>query len=109
MVLDWSPKCVHLFSRDGDYLSSCIYQGEKQNSLIYHPRFFCLDLSDNIVISDFNHHCVQIFTQSGEFIHSIGRLGNKKGEFIHANGIAISKSGVIFVVSDNPSYSLQCF
>ena len=109
VVLDLSPKCVHLFSRDGDYLSSCISQGEERNSLIYRPEFFCLDLSGNILISDCYHHCIKIFTQSGEFIHSIGRKGNKKGEFIYPQGIAISKSGVIFVVSDNPNYSLQYF
>ena len=109
VVLDWSPKCVHLFSRDGDYLSSCISQGIEQNSLVSGPEFFCLDLSGNILISDCYHHCIKIFTQSGEFIHSIGRKGNKKGEFIKPYGIAISKSGVIFVVSDNPNYSLQCF
>ena len=109
VVLDWSPKCLHLFSRDGDYLSSCISQGEEQNSLVYYPQFFCLDLSGNILISDCGHHCIKIFTQSGEFIHSIGRKGNKKGEFILPCGIAISNSGVIFVVSENPNYSLQCF
>ena len=109
VVLDRSPKCVHLFSRDGDYLGSCISQGKEQNSLVYHPEFFCLDLSGNILISDCYHHCIKIFTQSGKFIHSIGRKGNKKGEFIKPYGIVISKSGVIFVVSDNPNYSLQCF
>ena len=51
MVLDWSPKCVHLFSSDG-YLSSSISQGEEQNNLVRNPLFFCLDLSGNIVISD---------------------------------------------------------
>ena len=108
VVLDWSPKCVHLFSRDGDHLSSCISQG-RQNSLVCYPEFFCLDLSGNILISDQYHNCIKIFTQSGEFIHSIGRKGNEKGEFIQPHGIAISKSGVIFVVSYNPNYSLQCF
>ena len=109
VVLDRSPKCVHLFSRDGDYLSSCISQGEEKDSLVYNPLFFCLDLSGNIVISDRYHHCIKIFTQSGGFIHSIGREGNKKGEFIEPHGIAISKSGKIFVVSENLNYSLQCF
>ena len=109
VVPDLSPKCVHLFSRDGDYLSSCISLGIGQNSLVCNPRFFCLDLSGNILISDCSCHCIKIFTQSGEFIHSIGREGNKKGEFINPYGVAISKSGVIFVVSDNPNYSLQCF
>ena len=109
VVLDRSPKCVHLFSRDGNYLSSCISQGEERNSSVCNPQFFCLDLSGNILISDHYHHRIKIFTQSGEFIHSIGRKGNKKGEFILPRGIAISKSGVIFVVSRNPNYSLQCF
>ena len=109
VVLDWSPNCVHLFSGDGDYLSSCISHGEKQISLVRSPLFFCLDLSGNILISDLYHNCVKIFTRSGEFIHSIGGEGNKKGEFIEPCGIAISKSGVIFVVSHNPNYSLQCF
>ena len=109
VVLDWSPKCLHLFSRDGDYLGSCITQGEEEHSLVFFPWFFCLDLSGNILISDCEHHCIKIFTQLREFIHSIGREGNKKGEFIYPRGIAISKSGVIFVVSYNPNYSLQCF
>ena len=109
VVLDWSPKCVHLFSRDGDYLSSCISQGEERYSLVYNPRFFCLDVSRNIVISDRYHNCIKIFTQSGELLHSMGREGNKKGDVTLPRGIAISKSGVIFVVSDNPNYSLQCF
>ena len=104
---DWSLKCSLVLYRWR--LSSCISQGREQNSLLFYPRFFCLDLSWNILISDCDHHCIKIFTQSGEFIHSIGREGNKKGEFIKPHGIAISNSGVIFVVSDNPNYSLQCF
>ena len=76
VVLDWSPKCVHLFSRDGEYLSSCISQGEEQNCLVCRPQFFCLDLSGNILISDRGLHFIKIFTQSGEFIYSIGRKGS---------------------------------
>ena len=109
LVLDESPNCVNLFSRDGDYLSFCISQGEEPNSLVCNPLFFCLDLSGNILISDRDHHCIKIFTQSGELIHSIGREGSKKGEFILPRGIAISNSGVILIVSSNPNYSLQCF
>ena len=40
VVLDWSPKRIQLFSRDGDYISSCISQGEEQNSLICFPTSF---------------------------------------------------------------------
>ena len=39
VVLDWSPNCVHLFSRDGEF-SSCISQVIEGNSLVDHPHFF---------------------------------------------------------------------
>ncbi|KAI6647989.1 Cell surface protein [Oopsacas minuta] len=110
VVLDWSPRCVHLFSRNGDYLSSCISQGQDQNCLLCCPRFFCTDLASNIIISDTGHHSIKILTQSGEFIHSIGKgKGEKRGEFNRPYGIGISKLGLIFVLSFNPTYSLQCF
>ncbi|KAI6647975.1 hypothetical protein LOD99_8303 [Oopsacas minuta] len=86
VVLDWSPRCVHLFSRNGDYLSSCISQGDKPNCLLSYPQFFCFDLSGNIIISDTNNHCIKIFTQSGEFIHSIGCKGKKKEELSYPYG-----------------------
>ena len=109
VVLDWNTKCVHFFSRDGHLLSSCVSRGRKHGSLVYHPSFFCLDAANNIIISDFSNHAIKIFTELGEYIHTIGREGNGKGEFTRPFGICISKLGNIFVVSNNPNYPLQCF
>ena len=107
VVLDSSPNCIHFFSRSGDLLASCVSQGEGQECLIYQPCFFCLDCEQNILVSDYFHHVVKIFSNSGELLHTIGREGNRKGEFINPYGIAISNSGILFVLSDNPIYSLQ--
>ena len=109
VVLDWSPKCIHFFSRSEDLLTSCVSQGRGQECLVSQPCFFCLDCEQNILVSDCEHHVVKIFSNSGELLHTIGREGNGKGEFIDPFGIAISNSGILFVLSDNPFYSLQLF
>ena len=109
LVLDWSPKCVHFYSRDGHILSSCIAQGCKQDSLINTPSFFCVDSSGSIIISDNDHHAINIFTKSGHHIHTFGRKGNEKGEFVRPCGVCVSKLGIVFVVSKNSNYSLQSF
>ena len=108
VVLDRSPSCIHFFSRSGDLLSSCVSHGESQGCLVDRPDFFCFDSEQNIIVSDYGHHTIKIFSNSGELLHAIGRKGSGKGEFILPRGVAISNSfGILFVLSDNPDYSLQ--
>ena len=109
VVLDRSPNCIHFFSRSGDLLTSCVSQGKGQECLVYLPAFFCLDCEQNILVSDCFHHVIKILSSSGELLHSIGRKGKEKGEFTEPYGVAISKSGILFVLSDNTNYSLQLF
>ena len=109
VVLDWSPNCVHFFSKNGTFLSSCISQEEGQFCLADWPSFFCLDPAGNIIISDISHNVIKIFSKRGKHIHTIGKKGDARGEFIRPLGISISQLGTIYVVSNNPNYSLQCF
>ena len=109
VVLDRSPKCVHFYSKNGHLLSSCISRGEGPGCLVYRPTFLCIDLAGNIMISDFGNNRIKIFSQSEQLIHTIGREGEGIGELIEPFGICISKLGTIFVVSDNPNLSIQCF
>ena len=109
VVLDWSPKCVHFYSKNGHLLNSCISQGQGTDCLVYHPRFFCLDLAGNKMISDYGNDRIKIFSQFEQMIHTIGRRGKGIGEFIEPYGICISKLGIIFVLSENPNFSIQCF
>ena len=109
LVLDWSLQCVHFFSRSGDLLTSCVTHGGGKECLVYRPSFFCIDAEQNLIISDYSHHNVKIVSNSGELLHTIGKEGNEKGEFKYPNGIAISNSGILFVLSFNPNYCLQCF
>ena len=109
VVLDWSHKCVHSYSKNGDLLNSCISQGQGSDCLVYIPTFFCLDLAGNIIISDYGNDRIKIFSQSEQLIHTIGRKGEEIGEFIDPLGIYISKLGTIFVLSNNLNFSIQCF
>ena len=109
MVLDRSPKCVHFYSKNGHLLNSCISQRQGPDSLVYHPSFFCLDLAENIVISDYGSKGIRILSHSEQLIHTIGREGEGIGEFMYPLGICISKLGTIFVLSHNPNFSIQCF
>ena len=109
VVLDKSHKCMHLYSKNGHLLNSCISQGQGPGCFVNLPRFFCFDLAGNIIISDWGNHRIKIFSQSEQLIHTIGREGEGIGEFMHPYGICISKLGTIFVLSENPNFSIQCF
>ena len=109
VVLDRSPKCVHFYSRDGHLLSSCVSQGEGPEYLVYYPKFLCMDPAGNIIVSDKGNHSIKIISKHGHLIHTIGRPGDGIGELRYPWGISVSKSGIIFVVSDNANFSIQCF
>ena len=108
-VLDSSPKCVHLYSRNGHLLSSCVSRGEEPGCLLVDPSFFCLDTAGNAIISDSGRHSIKILSPDGQLIHSIGKGGHGRGELCHPFGVCVSQSGIIFVVSFNASFSIQCF
>ena len=109
VVLDESPNCVRILSRSGNLLISCVSQGYAGSCLIYRPFFFCLDPDMNILISDYGHDTIKIFTHSGELLHTLGKKGKSRGELIEPFGIAVSHSGTICIVSCNPNFTFQSY
>ena len=109
VVLDRSHESVHFYSRNGHLLSSCVSQGKGPEYLVTIPSFLCIDLAGNLIISDWDTHSIKIISKSGNLIHTIGKEGNGIGDLVAPYGISVSKSGVIFVVSLNANFSIQCF
>ena len=107
VVLDWSPNCILFFSRSGALLRSCVTQGE--GGMVYSPHFFCLDPAGNILITDYYHNNVKILSPSGQLMHTIGKEGHGRGELYRPDGICLSRTGTIFVVSINNNFGLQSF
>ena len=109
VVLDKSPECVHFYSRDGHLLSSCVSQGEGPEYLVSNPFFLCMDPAGNIMITDYGTHSIKIISKHGHLMHTLGKEGHGIGELMRPFGISVSKSGIIFVVSFNINFSIQCF
>ena len=109
VVLDKSPECVHFYSWNGHLLSSCISRGEGPEYLVSNPYFLCMDPAGNIMITDYSAHSIKIMSKQGHLMHTLGKEGHGIGELMHPFGISVSKSGIIFVVSCNANFSIQCF
>ena len=107
VVLDQGPNCIHLFSRSGELLRSFVTHGE--DGMVYHPQFFCLDASGNILITDYNLNNIKILSPTGQLITMIGKEGHGKGELRCPYGICVTQLGTVFVVSSHSNFSLQSF
>ena len=107
VVLDWSPNCIHFFSRSGALLRSCVTQGE--DGMVYDPYFFCLDPAGNILITDYYRHNIKILSPSEQLMHTIGKKGHERGELYCPYGICLSQTETIFVVSYSHCFGLQSF
>ena len=108
-VLDFSPKCVHFFSRNGHLLSSCVSLGKGPDCLVCWPYFFCIDTAGNLIISDWGSHSIKIVARNDQLLHTVGRHGHARGELYFPFGISVSHSGNIFVVSSNSNFCIQSF
>ena len=108
-VLDWGAFCVHIFTNNGDcYVKSIVKKEYDFDMAIKNPFFFCLDRADNVIISD-GHHLLRVYNRDGSIVYRLGGKGEKEGKFKKPNGVAVSLSGLLYVVSDNLNHTLQCF
>ena len=72
------------------------------------PWGVAVNARDEIAVTDFYNHRVQIFNSDGNYLRSFGREGNKVGEFKYPVGIACHNNGKIFV-ADNNNHRIQIF
>ena len=75
------------------------------------PRYFCLDLQNNILLSDYSDSCVYVLSPNGELIHKFGKRteGRGPGELLRPTGIVIDSENRIVVVSHNYGHCIQLF
>ena len=72
------------------------------------PWAVAVNERDEIAVTDYDSHRVQMFDSDGNYLRSFGKHGNKAGEFDSPNGIAFHKNGNIFV-ADNGNHRIQIF
>ena len=96
-----SNPCMQVLNLEGDKLHSLISHGEGMD--VSSPRFFCLDLHNNFVISDEGSNSIRVFSPEGNLLHTIGKEGHRPG------GVAITPNARLFRVSRDKNYGLQIF
>ena len=107
LVLDESDPCMFVFDSDHVLTNRLITRGVgKQTNT---PYCFDIDREYNIIMSDFNNHCVYVFNQEEEQIHKFGEKGQGVGEFYKPWGIALDNTGRIIVVCQKDTNCLQFF
>ena len=63
---------------------------------------------DEIAVTNYNNHRIQVFSSDGTYLKSFGRKGDKQGEFNYPAGIAFDNNGHIVVVDSN-NHRVQIF
>ena len=107
LVLHKSDPCMFVFDSDHVLTNRLITCGTgKQTNL---PRCFDIDREYNIIMSDYNNHCVYVFNQKGEQIHKFGNRGQGIGDFYKPYGIALYNTGRIIVVCRKDTNCIQFF
>ena len=107
LVLACCYPCMFVFNSDHVVTNRLITIGVGRQA--NNPYCFDLDREYNIIMSDYNNHCVYVFNQEGEQIHKFGKEGQGIGEFHHPWGIALDNTGHIIVVCQKNTNCLQFF
>ena len=76
--------------------------------MFQYPWGVAVNARDEIAVTDYFKHRVQIFNSDGNYLRSFGREGNKAGEFKYPTGIACHNNGNIFV-ADHENHRILNF
>ena len=107
LVLDHGDPCMFLFNSDHVLTNKLISRVDGKQT--HNPYCFDIDREYNIIMSDYENHCVYVLNQEGEQIHKFGKEGQGIGEFYKPYGIALDNTGRIIVVCRKDTNCLQFF
>ncbi len=96
IVSDYLVHSLFMYDQHGTFVRRIGHSGT-----FNHPAFICIDADDNIIVSDTNNDCVQIFDPSGNFLLQFGSPGNGKGELKQPFGVATDGKHILVVDSGN--------
>ncbi len=72
------------------------------------PTNVAVDSRGNLYVVDTGNFRVQVFNRKGDYLRSIGRLGDVPGSFARPKGIAVDSEGHVYVV-DSAFQNIQIF
>ena len=106
VVTDVNNHRIHVFGNDQELVKSFGSRGSKGKQLKtpYHVKV----TRNDILVSDYDNHCVKVFDFKGKLQLRFGRMGRALGEFLHPMGLDLSRSHQI-VICDRDNHRLQMF
>ncbi|MEZ4521966.1 MAG: 6-bladed beta-propeller [Thermomicrobiales bacterium] len=110
-VSDWQAGHILKYAPNGRLVTmwGTFGTGEGEFS---NPMGIAVDADGNVYISDYNNNRVQKFSADGEYLDEWGTLdgarGSGPGDFDGPRGIAVDRSGSVYVVDSN-NYRVQKF
>ncbi|XP_078619099.1 uncharacterized protein LOC144886354 [Branchiostoma floridae x Branchiostoma japonicum] len=102
---DWPERHgeVQAYSQDGKLVRII---GEQQG--MKYPQHITVDREGNILVSDYDNHCIYVFNNYRQFLFKFGGKGSGEGELKHPRGICTDKSGNI-IVADSGNSRVEMF
>ena len=64
------------------------------------PLGVAVNERDEIAVTDFGNHRIQVFSSDGNYLRSFGKMGDKQGEFNYPTGIAFDRKNGDILVAD---------
>ncbi|XP_035684723.1 E3 ubiquitin-protein ligase TRIM71-like [Branchiostoma floridae] len=79
----------------------------QQQGMMY-PRGITTDVEGNILLSDWDNHCVFVYNEDGQFLFKFGGRGSGEGQMYNPHGICTDKEGNI-IVADSGNSRVEMF
>ena len=106
LVLDSGIACLHVFSREGELITSMLTRGVV--SQLSNPCFFDIGCSGAIMMTDSSKSVINIFSAEGDLLNTLG--GSVEGaEFVFPTGIAVRSGNRPVCVFNKRNALLQIF
>ncbi|XP_077980895.1 E3 ubiquitin-protein ligase TRIM45-like [Glandiceps talaboti] len=84
--------CVRKYRQNGDYINSFGKYGEFKG-----PYFMYIDSQGILYVTDFDNHCVQVFSADDQFWYKFGIPGQSEGQLYYPRGIVMDKNSYLYV------------
>lgn len=108
-----SKECrVTTFSPGGDRQQSfqrelSVHHHEHHRHTVKSPRGVAVDSHDNILITDWDRHCIHKFTSEGVHVVTVGKEGSNPLEFRNPCGISIHPQSQKIYVAEYGNHCIQ--
>ena len=91
-IAEWSGNRISVFHCSGQI---CQTFGSGH---LFNPYYITVTNNDQLLVANYGHHCISIFTLDGTYVGKFGEQGAGRGQLSSPTGITTDKYGFILVL-----------